>query len=122
MKNSIVLVGALLVLLAMVAMSSTTAGAQLGPFLGADLVHNAMRLLMALAIVILLFTVRPRHIIIRAALGTMASVIVAVAVTQAAAYALPILDALAYVAVAIGLMVEALEEAPAPQVTFQTAA
>lgn len=112
MKKSFLLVAALLVLLAMTAVSLTQSGSSIAPFLGVGMVYDATRLFIGLAITILLVTVRPRPMVVRVVLGAAAVDITAVAFTQALAYTLPIIDALVYIVVAIGLMVEALEDAP----------
>ena len=112
MKKSFLLVAALLVLLAMTAVSLTQSGSSIAPFLGVGMVYDATRLFIGLAITILLVTVRPRPMVVRVVLGAAAVGITAVAFTQALAYTLPIIDALVYIVVAIGLMVEALEDAP----------
>lgn len=74
--------------------------------------HNIIRSVIIVGLLILGMTTRPRARALRFALGVIASVITGIALTQTFNYSLQIMDALIYLASATVFMNEAIESEP----------
>ena len=94
-----------------------TAISLLGGTTGLDLivsqepVHNVVRVVLIIALLVLAFTVRPRSRVLRYGLGAVSAVITVFSLGQMITYSLPLMDALTYLIASTVLMIEALEDA-----------
>lgn len=113
MKKSLVLIGTITLLVAVIGLT-TVHGMGFELIMSDAPLHNAIRSVIIAGLLVLAFTVRPRPRWLRVALGVVAVVIMSIALAQTVNYALQILDALIYLAAATVFMNEALESEPLP--------
>lgn len=109
MQKSIISITAITLLAAMIILS-VLGGGGLDIIMSTAPLHNALRALLIGGLLVLVLTVRPRPKIVRAGLGLTALTTIVLTVSQTMAYSLQLLDILMYTAVAIVLMVEAVED------------
>lgn len=111
MKKSLVLIGTIALLVAMIGISFV-GNTDLELLMSHAPVHNAIRSLIIVCLLVLAFTVRPRARGLRVVIGVVSVAIMVTALMQTLNYSLQIMDALVYLAAATVFMNEALEGEP----------
>lgn len=111
MKKSLVLTGTIALLVSMIG-ASFVGNTGLELIMSDAPLHNAIRSVIILGLLVLAFTMRPRARSLRIGLGVVSAGITIIALAQTFNYSLQILDALIYLAAATAFMNEALEGEP----------
>ena len=109
MKKSPMTVTAIALLVGMI-MLSLAGGGGLDIIMSTSPFHNAVRALLIGGLLVLALTVRPRPLAVRLGLGIIALTTIGVSLFQVATYSMQLLDTLMYVAAAIVLLIEAVED------------
>jgi hypothetical protein len=91
-------------------MLSLAGGGGLDIIMSTSPFHNAVRALLIGGLLVLALTVRPRPLAVRLGLGVIALTTIGVSLFQVTTYSMQLLDTLMYVAVAIVLLIEAVED------------
>lgn len=111
MKKSLVFIGTIALLVAMIGMT-TVGNTGLDLIMSTAPLHNLLRSVIIVSLLVLGATARPRPHWLRLGIGCVSIVIMVVALVQTFNYSLQILDALIYLASATVFMSESLESEP----------
>lgn len=117
MKKSFLPAFAIILLLLLIAASLLGHAAGLDIISSTAPLHNVLRSVLVIAFLALIFTTRPRALVLRAGLGVVAAVMIGASIHLLRSYALMPLDCLMYIASAIVLAGEALENEPVTHLT-----